>query len=135
MPSFQTLLLSVLMKKIGNKNTMLLGLGFQLFQLAWYGFGSETWYVWSWKWSYLLNKAVIIALDKKWHISVPNDCRMMWSAGTVAAMSSITFPTISALVSHITDHGQQGKRTSAHNYQHQSCGWIMLALHCCMLTS
>ncbi|KAB5567528.1 hypothetical protein PHYPO_G00233790 [Pangasianodon hypophthalmus] len=72
----QTLLLSVLMKKIGNKNTMLLGLGFQLFQLAWYGFGSETW--------------------------------MMWSAGTVAAMSSITFPTISALVSHITDHGQQG---------------------------
>ncbi|XP_027023153.2 hippocampus abundant transcript-like protein 1 [Tachysurus fulvidraco] len=72
----QTLLLSVLMKKIGNKNTVLLGLGFQLFQLAWYGFGSETW--------------------------------MMWSAGAVAAMSSITFPTISALVSHITDHGQQG---------------------------
>ncbi|GAA6105941.1 hippocampus abundant transcript-like protein 1 [Tachysurus ichikawai] len=72
----QTLLLSVLMKKIGNKNTVLLGLGFQLFQLAWYGFGSETW--------------------------------MMWSAGAVAAMSSITFPTISALVSHITDHGEQG---------------------------
>ncbi|KAF7695245.1 hippocampus abundant transcript-like protein 1 [Silurus meridionalis] len=72
----QTLLLSVLMKKIGNKNTMLLGLGFQLFQLAWYGFGSDTW--------------------------------MMWSAGAVAAMSSITFPTISTLVSHITDQGQQG---------------------------
>lgn len=40
----QTLLLSVLMKKIGNKNTVLLGLGFQLFQLAWYGFGSEPWW-------------------------------------------------------------------------------------------
>ncbi|XP_060787858.1 hippocampus abundant transcript-like protein 1 isoform X2 [Neoarius graeffei] len=73
---FATLLLSVLMKKLGNKNTVLLGLGFQLFQLAWYGFGSAIW--------------------------------MMWTAGTVAAMSSITFPTISALVSHVTDHGQQG---------------------------
>ncbi|XP_026855556.1 hippocampus abundant transcript 1 protein isoform X3 [Electrophorus electricus] len=72
----QTLLLSVLMRKIGNKNTVLLGLGFQLFQLAWYGFGSEPW--------------------------------MMWAAGTVAAMSSITFPAVSALVSHCTDHDQQG---------------------------
>ncbi|XP_072538016.1 hippocampus abundant transcript 1 protein isoform X2 [Salminus brasiliensis] len=72
----QTLLLSLLMKKIGNKNTVLLGLGFQLFQLAWYGFGSEPW--------------------------------MMWAAGTVAAMSSITFPAVSALVSRCTDHDQQG---------------------------
>ncbi|KAF3851567.1 hypothetical protein F7725_013339 [Dissostichus mawsoni] len=39
----QTLFLSVLMRTIGNKNTVLLGLGFQLFQLAWYGFGSEPW--------------------------------------------------------------------------------------------
>ncbi|XP_030624495.1 hippocampus abundant transcript 1 protein isoform X1 [Chanos chanos] len=72
----QTLFLSLLMRTIGNKNTVLLGLGFQLFQLAWYGFGSEPW--------------------------------MMWAAGTVAAMSSITFPAVSALVSHCTDHGQQG---------------------------
>ncbi|XP_067268932.1 hippocampus abundant transcript 1 protein isoform X2 [Pseudorasbora parva] len=72
----QTLLLSVLMKKIGNKSTVLLGLGFQLFQLAWYGFGSEPW--------------------------------MMWAAGAVAAMSSITFPAVSALVSRCTDHDQQG---------------------------
>ncbi|KAG1930270.1 hippocampus abundant transcript 1 protein isoform X1 [Pimephales promelas] len=72
----QTLLLSLLMKRIGNKSTVLLGLGFQLFQLAWYGFGSEPW--------------------------------MMWAAGTVAAMSSITFPAVSALVSHCTDHDQQG---------------------------
>uniref|UniRef100_A0A8B9HRP8 Major facilitator superfamily domain containing 14B n=1 Tax=Astyanax mexicanus TaxID=7994 RepID=A0A8B9HRP8_ASTMX len=72
----QTLLLSLLMKKIGNKNTVLLGLVFQLFQLAWYGFGSEPW--------------------------------MMWAAGTVAALSSITFPAVSALVSRCTDHDQQG---------------------------
>ncbi|XP_051524487.1 hippocampus abundant transcript 1 protein isoform X3 [Myxocyprinus asiaticus] len=72
----QTLLLSFLMKKIGNKSTVLLGLGFQLFQLAWYGFSSEPW--------------------------------MMWAAGAVAAMSSITFPAVSALVSRCTDHDQQG---------------------------
>uniref|UniRef100_A0A3B4XFI5 Uncharacterized protein n=1 Tax=Seriola lalandi dorsalis TaxID=1841481 RepID=A0A3B4XFI5_SERLL len=73
----QTLLLSVLMRTIGNKNTVLLGLGFQLFQLAWYGFGSEPW--------------------------------MMWAAGTVAAMSSITFPAVSALVSHSASPDQQGE--------------------------
>uniref|UniRef100_A0A3B4YY23 Hippocampus abundant transcript 1 protein-like n=1 Tax=Stegastes partitus TaxID=144197 RepID=A0A3B4YY23_9TELE len=72
----QTLFLSVLMRTIGNKNTVLLGLGFQLFQLAWYGFGSEPW--------------------------------MMWAAGTVAAMSSITFPAVSALVSHSASPDQQG---------------------------
>ncbi|KAL2092875.1 hypothetical protein ACEWY4_012673 [Coilia grayii] len=72
----QTLLLSLLMRTIGNKNTVLLGLGFQMFQLAWYGFGSEPW--------------------------------MMWAAGTVAALSSISFPAVSALVSHCTDPTQQG---------------------------
>ncbi|XP_023813863.1 hippocampus abundant transcript-like protein 1 isoform X1 [Oryzias latipes] len=72
----QTLLLGVLMRTIGNKNTVLLGLGFQLLQLAWYGFGSEPW--------------------------------MMWAAGTVAAMSSITFPAVSALVSHSASPDQQG---------------------------
>ncbi|XP_068460405.1 hippocampus abundant transcript-like protein 1 isoform X1 [Clinocottus analis] len=72
----QTLFLSVLMRTIGNKNTVLLGLGFQLLQLAWYGFGSESW--------------------------------MMWAAGTVAAMSSITFPAVSALVSHSASADQQG---------------------------
>lgn len=72
----QTLFLSILMRTIGNKNTVLLGLGFQLFQLAWYGFGSEPW--------------------------------MIWAAGTVAAMSSITFPAFSALVSRSTSADQQG---------------------------
>ncbi|KAF7478250.1 Hypothetical predicted protein [Marmota monax] len=33
---------------------------------------------------------------------------MMWAAGTVAAMSSITFPAVSALVSWNADSDQQG---------------------------
>ncbi|XP_068096084.1 hippocampus abundant transcript 1 protein [Hyperolius riggenbachi] len=72
----QTIVLSFLMRSIGNKNTILLGLGFQILQLAWYGFGSEPW--------------------------------MMWAAGAVAAMSSITFPAVSALVSRTADADQQG---------------------------
>ncbi|XP_068278379.1 hippocampus abundant transcript-like protein 1 isoform X1 [Nyctibius grandis] len=72
----QTVFLSILMRSIGNKNTVLLGLGFQILQLAWYGFGSQPW--------------------------------MMWAAGAVAAMSSITFPAISALVSRNAESDQQG---------------------------
>ncbi|XP_066460856.1 hippocampus abundant transcript 1 protein-like [Eleutherodactylus coqui] len=72
----QTVVLGVLMRSIGNKNTILLGLGFQILQLAWYGFGSQQW--------------------------------MMWAAGAVAAMSSITFPAISAVVSRNADPDQQG---------------------------
>lgn len=33
---------------------------------------------------------------------------MMWAAGAVAAMSSITFPAVSALVSRTADADQQG---------------------------
>lgn len=72
----QTVFLSILMRSLGNKNTVLLGLGFQMLQLAWYGFGSQAW--------------------------------MMWAAGTVAAMSSITFPAVSALVSRNAESDQQG---------------------------
>ncbi|XP_029474064.1 hippocampus abundant transcript-like protein 1 isoform X1 [Rhinatrema bivittatum] len=72
----QTLILSIFMRSIGNKNTVLLGLGFQMLQLTWYGFGSQTW--------------------------------MMWAAGAVAAMSSITFPAVSALVSRNAQPDQQG---------------------------
>ncbi|XP_004713979.1 hippocampus abundant transcript-like protein 1 [Echinops telfairi] len=72
----QTVFLGILMRSLGNKNTVLLGLGFQMFQLAWYGIGSQAW--------------------------------MMWAAGTVAAMSSITFPAISALVSQNAESDQQG---------------------------
>ncbi|XP_069504083.1 hippocampus abundant transcript 1 protein-like isoform X1 [Ambystoma mexicanum] len=72
----QTVVLGILMRSIGNKNTILLGLGFQILQLAWYGFGSQPW--------------------------------MMWAAGAVAAMSSITFPAISAIVSRNALPDQQG---------------------------
>ncbi|XP_073085024.1 hippocampus abundant transcript-like protein 1 isoform X2 [Manis javanica] len=72
----QTAFLAILMRSLGNKNTVLLGLGFQILQLAWYGFGSQAW--------------------------------MMWAAGTVAALSSITFPAVSALVSRNTESDQQG---------------------------
>ncbi|XP_072815165.1 hippocampus abundant transcript-like protein 1 isoform X5 [Vicugna pacos] len=72
----QTAFLTILMRSLGNKNTVLLGLGFQMLQLAWYGFGSQPW--------------------------------MMWAAGTVAAMSSITFPAVSALVSRNAESDQQG---------------------------
>ncbi|XP_040397388.1 hippocampus abundant transcript-like protein 1 isoform X2 [Cygnus olor] len=72
----QTVFLSISMRSIGNKNTVLLGLAFQILQLAWYGFGSQSW--------------------------------MMWAAGAVAAMSSITFPAISALVSRNSESDQQG---------------------------
>nr|XP_026262698.1 hippocampus abundant transcript-like protein 1 isoform X3 [Urocitellus parryii] len=37
----QTVFLSILMRSLGNKNTVLLGLGFQMLQLAWYGFGAQ----------------------------------------------------------------------------------------------
>ncbi|KAM7077748.1 LOW QUALITY PROTEIN: hippocampus abundant transcript-like protein 1 [Ciconia maguari] len=72
----QTMFFSILMRSIGNKNTILLGLGFQILPLAWYGFASQSW--------------------------------MMWAAGAVAAMSSITFPVISALVSRNAESDQQG---------------------------
>lgn len=40
--------------------------------------------------------------------------RMMWAAGAVAAMSSITFPAISAMVSRSTDPDQQGECLGTH---------------------
>uniref|UniRef100_A0A1A8J2L6 Major facilitator superfamily (MFS) profile domain-containing protein n=1 Tax=Nothobranchius kuhntae TaxID=321403 RepID=A0A1A8J2L6_NOTKU len=72
----QTLLLSLLIRTIGKKNTVLLGLGSQILQLLCYAFGSAKW--------------------------------MMWAAGTLVAMSSITFPAVSALVSHNASADQQG---------------------------
>uniref|UniRef100_A0A8C6WFP8 Major facilitator superfamily (MFS) profile domain-containing protein n=1 Tax=Neogobius melanostomus TaxID=47308 RepID=A0A8C6WFP8_9GOBI len=72
----QTVLLSVLMRSIGNKKTVLLGLCFQIVQLTWYGVGSQHW--------------------------------MVWAAGTIVALSSITFPAVSALVSYCASADQQG---------------------------
>ena len=41
--------------------------------------------------------------------------RMMWAAGAVAAMSSITFPAVSALVSRTADADQQGELIRMHD--------------------
>uniref|UniRef100_A0A8C7KWW3 Uncharacterized protein n=1 Tax=Oncorhynchus kisutch TaxID=8019 RepID=A0A8C7KWW3_ONCKI len=77
-----SVVLGILMRSIANKNTILLGLGFQILQLAWYGFGSQPW--------------------------------MMWAAGAVAAMSSITFPAISAILSRNADSDLQGELLLPH---------------------
>lgn len=50
---------------------------------------------------------------------------MMWAAGAVAAMSSITFPAVSALVSRTADADQQGELTRTHNYFKAQSTWIL----------
>lgn len=72
----QTAMLSMLMKSVGSKNTIIIGLFLEMLQLLWYGFGSQTW--------------------------------MMWTAGIVAALASITYPAISAYVSTYADADKQG---------------------------
>lgn len=46
---------------------------------------------------------------------------MMWAAGAVAAMSSITFPAISAIVSRNADPDQQGKLICGSNVSFSAC--------------
>jgi len=72
----QTFVLSILMKTIGAKHTIMVGLFFEMLQLMWYGFGSQTW--------------------------------MMWAAGVLASVSSITYPAISSFVSTHADADKQG---------------------------
>ena len=72
----QTAFLAFLMKYLGSKHSIILGLVFEMLQLALYGFGSEHW--------------------------------VMWLAGAVAAMGSITYPAISAFVSNHAEKDQQG---------------------------
>ena len=43
----QTGLLTLLMKTIGSKHTIMVGLLFEMLQLMWYGFGSQTWMMWA----------------------------------------------------------------------------------------
>ena len=43
----QTGLLTLLMKTIGSKHTIMIGLLFEMLQLMWYGFGSQTWMMWA----------------------------------------------------------------------------------------
>ncbi|XP_034944061.1 hippocampus abundant transcript 1 protein isoform X1 [Chelonus insularis] len=70
------LLLGPLMRTLGSKHSIMLGLLFEMLQLMWYGFGSQTW--------------------------------MMWAAGILASISSITYPAISAFVSMHSDADKQG---------------------------
>ena len=43
----QTGLLTLLMKTVGAKHTIMIGLLFEMLQLMWYGFGSQTWMLWA----------------------------------------------------------------------------------------
>ncbi|XP_042907151.1 hippocampus abundant transcript 1 protein isoform X2 [Parasteatoda tepidariorum] len=72
----QTAFLAMLMKTIGAKHTIMVGLLFEMLQLMWYGFGSRTW--------------------------------MMWAAGVLASVCSITYPAISSFVSTHADADKQG---------------------------
>ncbi|CAG0897463.1 unnamed protein product [Cyprideis torosa] len=72
----QTALLSLLMKFVGPKHTIMIGLFFEMLQLIWYGFGAQTW--------------------------------MMWAAGVLASVSSITYPALSTYVSMHADEDKQG---------------------------
>lgn len=74
--NLQTAVLTMLMKSVGSKNTIMIGLLFEMLQLMWYGFGSQSW--------------------------------MMWTAGFIASISSITYPAISAYVSTYADADKQG---------------------------
>lgn len=65
-----------LMRLLGPKRTIMVGLLFELLQLMWFGFGSQLW--------------------------------MMWVAGILASISSITYPAISAFVSMHSDADKQG---------------------------
>nr|CAG4651678.1 EOG090X033O [Triops cancriformis] len=72
----QTVVLGLLMRTLGSKHTIMVGLLFEMLQLTWYGFGSQTW--------------------------------MMWAAGVLASISSISYPAISAFVSMHADADKQG---------------------------
>lgn len=43
----QTVGLTLLMKTVGNKNTIIIGLVCEMIQLAWYGLGSQNWMMWA----------------------------------------------------------------------------------------
>lgn len=72
----QTLILALLMKYLGHKQTIMFGLVFEIIQLTCYGFASQHW--------------------------------IIWLAGTMAAVSSIAYPSISSFVSAHASPDQQG---------------------------
>ncbi|CAF1081385.1 unnamed protein product [Rotaria sordida] len=72
----QTALLACLQRYFGSKETIMVGLFFQIVQLAAYGIATSNW--------------------------------VMWFAGGLAALSSVTYPSISAFVSIYAKDNQQG---------------------------
>ena len=84
----QTAILALLMKYCGSKHAIMIGLMFEMVQLAIYGFGSQPW--------------------------------LMWVAGSVAAMGSITYPAISAFVSNHAASDQQGTSVTPASDQHDT---------------
>lgn len=70
------MVLGDLMRVLGAKRTIIIGLTFEMLQMLWYGIGTQTW--------------------------------MMWGAGLLAAVASITYPAISAFVSIHSTADQQG---------------------------
>lgn len=72
----QTLILALLMKYLGHKQTIMFGLVFEIVQLTCFGFASQHW--------------------------------IIWIAGTMAAMSSIAYPSISSFVSAHASADSQG---------------------------
>lgn len=70
------MVLGDLMRVLGAKRTIIIGLTFEMLQMLWYGIGTQTW--------------------------------MMWGAGILAAVASITYPAISAFVSIHSNADEQG---------------------------
>ncbi|UYV81129.1 hypothetical protein LAZ67_20000122 [Cordylochernes scorpioides] len=97
-----TALLTLLMKSIGSKHTIMVGLLFEMLQLMWYGFGSQRW--------------------------------MMWSAGILASVSSISYPAISSFVSTHADADKQGELLPwtllwmGSFFLRPCCGWVASSL-------
>jgi predicted MFS family arabinose efflux permease len=72
----QSAVLALIIKFFGKKESIIIGLVFQVLQLAIYGFAVETW--------------------------------LIWFAGLLAAISSITYPAISAFISNNVSADSQG---------------------------
>ncbi|XP_070562649.1 hippocampus abundant transcript 1 protein-like isoform X2 [Ptychodera flava] len=43
----QTYVLGLLMRTVGNKHTIMIGLAFEMLELLWFGFGSQFWMMWA----------------------------------------------------------------------------------------
>lgn len=96
----QTVVLSLLMKTVGAKHTIMVGLLMEMLQLMWYGFGSQPW--------------------------------MMWAAGLLASVSSITYPAISSFVSLHSDADKQGLVQGMITAMRGLCNGLGPALYGCI---